>query len=192
MSHYSITTSLILLAWLPKGEGDEDPQIKEGNKDNKVKQVISEWDRGTTWVQENVYARSFLSRLFNALKAEGLYLLLAAKAGRRRKEERRPKAQRQRPEQQHQPHSSSRLISRSRRLLKRPCPSCLPPPLLSLLQGSSCYNLQQILMFQKDSPLVCLPSSQSCFVLLFYWKRCQKECTLSNFNVLCLGFNRHR
>lgn len=24
---------------LPKGEGDEDPQIKEGNKENKVKWV---------------------------------------------------------------------------------------------------------------------------------------------------------
>lgn len=27
---------------LPKGEGEEDPQLKEGNKENKVKQVISE------------------------------------------------------------------------------------------------------------------------------------------------------
>lgn len=27
---------LCLRGWIPKGEGDEDPQIKEGNKENKV------------------------------------------------------------------------------------------------------------------------------------------------------------
>lgn len=37
MANHSMLSLLCLRGWLPKGEGDEDPQIKEGNKENKVK-----------------------------------------------------------------------------------------------------------------------------------------------------------
>lgn len=79
--------------------------------------------------------------LFNALKAEGLYLLFAAKVRRRWKEKRGPEAQRQRPEQQHQPHSSPRLV-RSRRLLKRPSPVLFTSP--SAVTPTSVFILQLI------------------------------------------------
>lgn len=56
-----ITASQTLLllcvhGWLPKGEGDEDPQIKEGNKENKVKCVCwNKWEQWRNRIEEVVF-----------------------------------------------------------------------------------------------------------------------------------------
>lgn len=78
MAHHSFTLSpplLCLRGWLPKGEGDEDPQIKEGNKENKVKGINSKWTveklnsvshkaRWLSYYPENLVHWSILNKSF--------------------------------------------------------------------------------------------------------------------------------
>lgn len=129
---------LCLRGCLPKGEGDEDPQIKEGNKENKVKRGHSKWSRtGTanlnsgdnvccTKQDDGVHSLAVLPLFFEQHTAWCYYIklwlknvwpyqtlllsLLIAKVRRGREEEGWPAAQRKRPEQQHQLHSGSLLI----------------------------------------------------------------------------------
>ncbi|KAA8584991.1 hypothetical protein FQN60_003685 [Etheostoma spectabile] len=103
------------------GEGDEDPKIKEGNKENKVKLFNSRRTR----IVENLKREDSVSKMVQ---------LITSKVWRRWKKKGWPEAQRKRPEQQHQLHSSSLLI-RNRRLLNHPLVPRNPshPPPLSLL-----------------------------------------------------------